>query len=107
MVSGTVVYRGDHYGMLTIQDERGVNYICTHLSSTNLKIGDKVQKGKLVGRTGKTATISPHLHYEVAEKGFIAGALQNPSAKTKQDFRDRTRNPLKDYWEMEWNSPIV
>jgi murein DD-endopeptidase MepM/ murein hydrolase activator NlpD len=108
IVAGTVVYRNDNLGMLTIQDARGLNHIYVHLNLINLNKGQIVERGQAVGKTGNKATSSPHLHYEVAEKDFIMGALQigRGSNLSKQDFRDRTRNPLKDYWEMKWNGMI-
>jgi murein DD-endopeptidase MepM/ murein hydrolase activator NlpD len=110
IVAGKIVYRNDELGMLTIRDARGFNHIYVHLNSIdlNLKVDVDVKRGQPVGRTGNKATSSPHLHYEVAEKDFIMGALQTGQGLTlsKQDFRDRTRNPLKDYWEMKWNGMI-
>lgn len=107
MVNGTVVLAqrningsANGSGILTIKDASGKNYIYMHLSRINVSNGQQVRKGDIVGLTGSTGGVAPHLHYEVARPGFPWGCLQIPAAITKQNFRDRTHNPLKDYWEM-------
>ncbi len=112
MVDGTVVIaqrnsngtaNGD--GILTIKAANGANYIFMHLSEIRVAQGQQVSKGTVVGKTGAMAGgnpngFAPHLHYEVARPDFPWGALQRPAAKTKDDFRNRTFNPVKNYWEL-------
>ncbi len=46
-----------------------------HLSQLNVKVGDKVKRGDVIGRVGTTGKSSaPHLHYEV----ILKGEVQNP-----------------------------
>jgi murein DD-endopeptidase len=71
-----------------------------HLSKFLVSKGQTVTAGQVVANTGSTSASSPHLHYEIARNGYSLGALQFPAAKTKDDFRARTYNPLKDYWQM-------
>lgn len=41
-----------------------------HLSSVDVKEGDKVEKGQAIGKVGNTGTsTAPHLHYEVLHNG--------------------------------------
>lgn len=41
-----------------------------HLESINVKIGQRVKKGTVVGTVGSTGgSVAPHLHYEVLRKG--------------------------------------
>jgi murein DD-endopeptidase MepM/ murein hydrolase activator NlpD len=112
MVDGTVVIaqrnpngsaNGD--GILTIKATTGTNYIYMHLSEIRVTQNQQVKKGAVVGKTGAMGGGNPnafpaHLHYEVARRDFQWGALQRPAAKTKDDFRNRTFNPLKNYWEL-------
>lgn len=50
----------------------GFDYVTiyAHLSKLNVKAGDKVRRGDVIGRSGSTGkSIEPHLHYEVNFKG--------------------------------------
>ena len=88
-------------GILTIRAANGTNYIYMHLSKIRVPENQEVKKGAIVGETGAMlGGRDPHLHYEVARPGFQWGALQNPAARTKDQFRQRTFNPLKNYWEL-------
>jgi murein DD-endopeptidase MepM/ murein hydrolase activator NlpD len=92
-------------GILTIKAANGTNYIYMHLSEIRVAQNQQVRKGTVVGRTGAMGrgnpnAFAPHLHYEVARPNFPWGSLQNPAATTKDQFRQRTFNPLKNYWEL-------
>jgi hypothetical protein len=112
MVDGTVVIAqrnsngtANRDGILTIKAANGANYIFMHLSEIRVAQGQQVSKGTVVGKTGAMGGgnpngFAPHLHYEVARPDFPWGALQRPAAKTKDDFRNRTFNPVKNYWEL-------
>jgi murein DD-endopeptidase MepM/ murein hydrolase activator NlpD len=112
MVDGTVVIAERNpngsttgSGILTIKAANGTNYIFMHLSEIRVARNQQVNKGTVVGKTGAMGGGNPnafpaHLHYEVARPEFIWGALQIPAARTKDDFRNRTFNPIKNYWEL-------
>lgn len=100
LVSGKVTVADMRWGLLTIQDVNGINHIYMHLSKFLVSQGQSVSTGQIVAYTGSTGANSPHLHYEIARAAYPYGALQTPAAKTKDDFRARTYNPLKDYWLM-------
>jgi murein DD-endopeptidase MepM/ murein hydrolase activator NlpD len=100
LVSGKVTVADMRWGLLTIQDANGINHIYMHLSKFLVSQGQSVSAGQIVANTGNTSAASPHLHYEIARGAYPYGALQTPAAKTKDDFRARTYNPLKDYWLM-------
>lgn len=44
-----------------------------HFKSTPVALGDKIEKGSVIGITGNTGIYStgPHLHYEVIKNGEI------------------------------------
>lgn len=47
-----------------------------HLSKFNVKKGEKVQRGDVIGLVGSTGLVSgPHLHYEVHRNGKEQGPL--------------------------------
>ena len=69
--SGTVIEVGDSgnkgYGKyVKIEHENGYKTLYAHLSSQDVKKGDKVSQGQLIGKVGSTGdSTGPHLHYEV------------------------------------------
>lgn len=76
---GHVNYAGwkQGYGN-TIQINHGYNYetLYGHLSEIDVRIGEKVKRGDVIGKVGDTGkSTGPHLHYEV----HYRGEPQNPS----------------------------
>ncbi|MBQ3437785.1 MAG: M23 family metallopeptidase [Fusobacterium sp.] len=66
---GKVSFTGkkNGYGQTIIIDHFfGFQTVYAHLSEINVKIGEKVGKGKLIGKGGSSGlSTGPHLHYEV------------------------------------------
>lgn len=79
-VSGKVVSVNGHssYGnTVVIQDENGNLHRFAHLDSIGVEVGQTVNRGSLIGKTGNTGrSTGAHLHYEVTN---AKGALMNPS----------------------------
>ena len=71
---GTVVYAGPEAGygkVLVIDHGYGVKTRFGHLSKLEVKTGDRVKRGQLVGAVGNTGrSTGPHLHYEVRVNGI-------------------------------------
>lgn len=70
--SGVVTYAGwmNGYGKMVIIDN-GNNYETrfAHLNRILVKKGQRVQKGKVIAKSGKTGRVTgPHLHYEIRYK---------------------------------------
>ncbi|WP_457622345.1 peptidoglycan DD-metalloendopeptidase family protein [Persephonella sp.] len=67
--NGIVEYAGrkGNYGkLIIIQHNYGFKTLYGHLSKIKVKTGQFVEKGQLIGYTGKTGFINgPHLHYEI------------------------------------------
>ncbi|MCL2026283.1 MAG: peptidoglycan DD-metalloendopeptidase family protein [Leptospirales bacterium] len=82
--AGTVVFVGTNGGygkLITIQHEHGYQSLYGHLSRYNVKVGQKVNRGDVIGYSGNTGrTTGPHLHFEVRHKGrsFNPGRLVKP-----------------------------
>jgi murein DD-endopeptidase MepM/ murein hydrolase activator NlpD len=71
---GTVIFAGleGGYGnVLVIDHGYGVKTRFGHLSKLEVKTGDRVKRGQLVGAVGNTGrSTGPHLHYEVRVNGI-------------------------------------
>ncbi|ALV44298.1 hypothetical protein MB46_00990 [Arthrobacter alpinus] len=68
--SGTVTFSGWHtYGggnRVVVDHGNGLSTSYNHMSSNAVKVGQKVERGELVGFSGSTgASTGPHLHFEV------------------------------------------
>jgi len=77
-MSGKVVYAGwnnEGYGNLVIVENGGYRTYYGHLSKVPVQVGETVQAGDVIGKSGNTGnSTGPHLHYEVR----INGACVNP-----------------------------
>jgi hypothetical protein len=75
---GTVVFADDLgiYGQCVIIDHGvGLQTLYGHLSAIEVSIGDRIEKGQIIGRTGMTGLAGgDHLHFDV----LIAGLPVNP-----------------------------
>ena len=71
--AGTVIYSGYNggYGNTVIIDHGGkISTLYAHNSKLLVKVGDKVEKGKVISKSGSTGlSTGPHLHFEVRENG--------------------------------------
>lgn len=72
--SGVVTWAASQnaYGnLVTIDHGHGITTRYAHLSKINVKVGDEVQRGTLIGEVGNTGrSTGPHLHYEVRLNGI-------------------------------------
>ena len=70
---GTVVHAGPAgtYGnLVTIRHDNGYETRYAHLSAVDIKPGDRVEAGQLIGKVGTTGySTGPHLHFEVRHDG--------------------------------------
>ena len=93
---GVIAYAGPLtiYGNTVIIDHGlGLQTLYGHLSSVLVKVGDTVDKGQELGRSGATGlAIGDHLHYEVLVHGVSVTPLEWWDLKW---IRDRVAGPLK------------
>jgi murein DD-endopeptidase MepM/ murein hydrolase activator NlpD len=67
--TGRVTFAGTRVGYgKTIEIDHGYGYVTryAHAASINVKRGQRVRRGEVIGEIGKTGlATAPHLHYEV------------------------------------------
>ena len=94
---GAVVFAGPLtiYGNTVIVDHGlGLQTLYAHLSSIGVKVGDAVEQGQEVGRTGTTGlAVGDHLHFEVLVNGVSVTPLEWWDAKW---IRDHIGKPLRE-----------
>jgi murein DD-endopeptidase MepM/ murein hydrolase activator NlpD len=94
--AGVVAFAGPLtiYGNAVILDHGlGLQTLYAHLSSIDVKVGDKIKKGQELGRTGTTGlAVGDHLHFEVLVSGVSVTPLEWWDAKW---IRNRVNRPLK------------
>lgn len=93
---GTVAFVGPLtiYGNTVVLDHGwGLMTLYAHLSTIGVKVGDAVDKGQELGRSGDTGlAVGDHLHYEVLVNGISVTPVEFWDAKW---IRDRFNGPLK------------
>ena len=76
--AGTVVLVGDHYyagGSVYVDSGNGVVSVFFHLNESLVKVGQRVARGQVVGRSGRSGRVTgPHLHYGLC----LAGQYVDP-----------------------------
>lgn len=76
---GVVSFAGRNSGygnVIEIDHGYGMKTRYAHLSTIDVRVGQRVARGEHIGRVGNTGlSVSPHLHYEV----LINGEPQNPA----------------------------
>lgn len=69
-------YSGSYGNLIVISHGNGIETAYAHLRSINVRVGDSVSQGQLIGKVGSTGrSTGPHLHFEVR----INGTAVNPS----------------------------
>ena len=85
------------YGYLMIVDHGGgVRTHYAHLSSFDVSVGTRVERGTVLGRAGSTGrATSPHLHYEVRVDGIALDPFQQLALNPSSEYFKQTESPVK------------
>ena len=111
-------YMGGFGNLIIIRHENGIETFYAHLSKMNVKVGDWVNAGDVIGLGGSTGrSTGPHLHFETRYNGFAfdpqwlidfkTGELRhrlfvlkkkyfNIYSNYEQDFEDEIKNQEED-----------
>ncbi len=94
---GTVVFAGYHgsFGkVIRIRHNYGIMTTYGHLAKINVRSGDIVNEGQVIGKMGRTGKVKgAHLHYEIS----VNGKSQNPATYIKIGRNLLSRTSLKGY----------
>lgn len=78
--SGVVKFAGVQSGygkIVIITHSNGYETRYAHLTKYNVKVGERVKQGQILGQTGMTGRVTgPHLHFEVRKNGRILNPLR-------------------------------
>lgn len=84
---GTVIFvgvKGGYGNAVTVAHGRGIATHYGHLDAFNVKTGQSVRRGSVLGFVGSTGrSTAPHLHYEV----WLNGSNQNPLLYILDEYR--------------------
>lgn len=70
-------WSGGHGNHIVVKHEGGYTTGFSHLSKMNVKRGDRVRQGEVIGRVGSTGmSTGPHLHYEFQVNGVHRDPLK-------------------------------
>ena len=79
-------YLGIYGNCVVIDHGLGVQTLYGHLSSIGVKVGDKVEKGQVIGRSGMTGLAAgDHLHFTVLVNGTAVNPVEWWDQKWMQD----------------------
>ena len=81
------------YGnLIIVAHGGGVTTHYAHLSSFDVEVGARVERGTIIGRAGSTGrATSPHLHYEVRLDGNALNPFQPLALESTSDYFKQTR----------------
>jgi len=78
--SGTVIESGDFFfsgNMIYLDHGQGLISLYAHMHTINVKPGDKIEKGQIIGTVGETGRVTgPHLHLAIIANQTLVDPLQ-------------------------------
>jgi murein DD-endopeptidase MepM/ murein hydrolase activator NlpD len=94
---GVVEFAGWYHGygnLIIVGHGGGVRTHYAHLSSFDVEVGARVERGTIIGRAGSTGrATSPHLHYEVRVDGIALNPFQALALDSSSEYFKQTKSP--------------
>jgi murein DD-endopeptidase MepM/ murein hydrolase activator NlpD len=91
--------KGQYGKMIIISHNFGFETIYAHLNTVKVKVGDIVDKGQLIAKSGKTGrTTGPHLHYEVRYASKVLNPINFINWNLK-NYKDIFKKQGRVQWE--------
>jgi murein DD-endopeptidase MepM/ murein hydrolase activator NlpD len=94
---GVVEFAGWYHGygnLIIVGHGGGVRTHYAHLSSFEVEVGARVERGTIIGRAGSTGrATSPHLHYEVRVDGVALNPFQALALDPSSEYFKQTKSP--------------
>ena len=94
---GVVEFAGWYHGygnLIIVGHGGGVRTHYAHLSSFDVEVGSRVERGTIIGRAGSTGrATSPHLHYEVRVDGVALNPFQALALDPSSAYFKQTKSP--------------
>jgi murein DD-endopeptidase MepM/ murein hydrolase activator NlpD len=94
---GAVEFAGWYHGygnLIIVGHGGGVRTHYAHLSSLDVEVGARVERGTIIGRAGSTGrATSPHLHYEVRVDGIALNPFQALALDPSSEYFKQTKSP--------------
>jgi murein DD-endopeptidase MepM/ murein hydrolase activator NlpD len=73
----SAAYTGDYGNLMVLKHDFGLTTRYGHLSAFNVKPGDSIKRGDIIGYVGSTGrSTAAHLHYEILANGKLINPLQ-------------------------------
>lgn len=111
---------GGSYGNNVVIDHGGgIDSLYAHLSSSKVRVGDKVTAGQNIGASGHTGNVTgPHLHFEIRKNGgyghdvdpmpYLSGAIKpDPSQATSQGGTDAGSSSVTSQSKTKKAEPVL
>lgn len=90
VADGTVIDAGDFFfsgNMIYVDHGQGIITLYAHLSGIDVKPGDTVRQGEIIGSVGQTGRVTgPHLHFAVLANQTLIDPIFMLPANDKVDF---------------------
>lgn len=94
---GVVEFAGWYHGygnLMIVGHGGGVRTHYAHLSSFEVEVGARVERGTIIGRAGSTGrATSAHLHYEVRVDGVALNPFQALALDPSSEYFKQTKSP--------------
>ncbi|MFH0905478.1 MAG: M23 family metallopeptidase [bacterium] len=66
-LAGKVIFAGNSAGQTLVVQNGNLQITYAHLNKFLVKVGEGVEQGRVIAKSGKSGALSPHLHFQIDE----------------------------------------